>query len=1775
MNIPGLGRQPGNGSAVPQQFSNYQSGNVFVQQPMPNMAMSGRPIMQQMQRPYPPPPDQMMRPVQGMYNGQQQQVVDQLTHPPPQLVQVPSMDYHLVGMDPAGAPRYRMSQPAVFTPNMSQLPPQNMVVRQQWTTASGVPSLPRAYAGLPTQLGPPPTAYVAHMLQRPPQMMHPSRPDTDAGDASAVDAANRMMPTTGYTPQVRGSGPPFLMQRPGLMTETQHPVPQPVDGGMPMRTWPIQSQPSTTYVGDAGGQMRPAVLMRQAAPSQPPPQAGIRPPLLPPHLNTASPAFVPGVGSNQVLPRGGFPPEMMGARIVQRYSGMQPAVPDPSANQQQQPNYFSQNPAGPAAGQYYAQSQIQQQQQQAYLMSQMRAPTPDVAQSYVPYAHTPAETYEQSTPLDDSGYSSAAGSQNFNYEQYMNQSQTQSAPYSGYQPQSLPYAGYEDSSVAAANAVNRMTPDLVRHSRAIKIVDPNTGEEVKANSTPTGEQDMKKGFISDTSPRVPALITDPKTGLNVLTGAAPSVDHMHEAVDVKFNVSVEARPTSVSPPAQPLPDVAASTLRQPLTMTSASSLLSTSDTDQAAVEYLTSCVEPPDESTITGKSSPTDTASATTCILPKTVAMTPMTSTSSDLQDGVAGGVTAAYGSESTSLAVSDTDSGFIRDIDETGSQEANEASLSEGQQEMQRMHGSSDNLSLALSTVASQDDTESTDTLVDIVQNTETSELVDSTVKDGAAPENGSCSNVNMSVNEGIKLAGYEMTGSPQSDTTVPTDVDESTTTDVMSFSADNEEEDEDIAVVTSVVPLDLQRLSEDEAGGTGTVAAATIVEQPEFLEQTTISEDVTSGSPDEPSLRPSMIPGGCAEISGAAIEGEKVKEIEQPDKEELELKRETVEDQTALVIRDASTDADAAAAGAVDESDGPKVAFTFGDDEQDEFRDAEGNGIAAEQQSQQKNDGDNAPSGALDHRTGDQKLRYDRDFLLKLRTCEESQRKPDGLPPLPEIYIDMAQPQPNPYFAAISQNIGRYHGSSPSMLNYQAPPNDFAPDFVCMPPMGGGGVRGMNSSISFNRRGSNQRRPPERVINVSLHDVQLHTTDNAWKPVILRPQDAADEDMEKTELLYKKFRGILNKLTPEKFETLLQKVHELTIDTEDRLDGCIAIIFEKAISEPGFSVQYAKLAHALINIQVPLKERPTETINFRKLLLNRCQKEFEKDKQEEIDIERRQKQIEETTSEEEKKILMADKEEAVTKSRRRSLGNIRFIGELFKLKMLTEKIMFECVFKLLTAADYDSLECLCRLLTTVGKDLDYDKTKSTLDQCFHRINKFARDKNVVNRIRFMLQDVIELRNSKWVPRRVDNKPKTIDQIHKEAKEEEQQRQVMIRSAPPPPATVMSGAPQRRQKHDDGVTAVDDGWKMATNKTRNTFDPSRMKINVTKDAESIQLGPAGRPGGALSWQKGSSGGGAVTGLGMKDDVEVVLAPSNRYTPLGSGSADAQKNRGARGVRSVHQNAASPTRASQFASSTPHSRLRNLPPRLLDKELARNKNPAGDMVPRRSPTMDAYLPSEAAARSSPTSVDEQVPEVTVKPDERQFSDADIRRKTKCLLEEYFETKDVSEAIERIRELGVPMPLFIHHAVNCVMEKTSGACKATGVLCYKLAVENLLMVEDYVRGLQSILEDADDMSIDIPKIWQYLGEFIAPMLQHAGLSFVASACRQLVVPERVPVFVDEVLKSASELLGYNEVQRLWTKSAHEFSDLLSNEPSFITSQKSESISADDRQQSSED
>ncbi|ETE56348.1 hypothetical protein L345_17941, partial [Ophiophagus hannah] len=77
----------------------------------------------------------------------------------------------------------------------------------------------------------------------------------------------------------------------------------------------------------------------------------------------------------------------------------------------------------------------------------------------------------------------------------------------------------------------------------------------------------------------------------------------------------------------------------------------------------------------------------------------------------------------------------------------------------------------------------------------------------------------------------------------------------------------------------------------------------------------------------------------------------------------------------------------------------------------------------------------------------------------------------------------------------------------------------------------------------------------------------------------------------------------------------------------------------------------------------------------------------------------------------------------------------------MLTEAIMHDCVVKLLKNHDEESLECLCRLLTTIGKDLDFEKAKPRMDQYFNQMEKIVKERKTSSRIRFMLQDVIDLR--------------------------------------------------------------------------------------------------------------------------------------------------------------------------------------------------------------------------------------------------------------------------------------------------------------------------------------------------------------------------------------------------------------------------------------------------
>lgn len=183
-------------------------------------------------------------------------------------------------------------------------------------------------------------------------------------------------------------------------------------------------------------------------------------------------------------------------------------------------------------------------------------------------------------------------------------------------------------------------------------------------------------------------------------------------------------------------------------------------------------------------------------------------------------------------------------------------------------------------------------------------------------------------------------------------------------------------------------------------------------------------------------------------------------------------------------------------------------------------------------------------------------------------------------------------------------------------------------------------------------------REINKGLEpqrDVTLHKAESAWRPRRMQDQTETDKTIKVTEEIYKKIRSTLNKLAPQKFQTLVRQVTEMEINTEERLKGVADLIFERAISEPCFCVAYACMCRNLATIKVVSTSKQGEFVNFRAILLTRCQREFENDKDLGKEMQKRRKIIAETKDTKKREGLCEELEMVEIKARNRSIGNIR----------------------------------------------------------------------------------------------------------------------------------------------------------------------------------------------------------------------------------------------------------------------------------------------------------------------------------------------------------------------------------------------------------------------------------------------------------------------------------------------------------------------------------------
>ncbi|KAL7400529.1 hypothetical protein ABVT39_013470 [Epinephelus coioides] len=849
------------------------------------------------------------------------------------------------------------------------------------------------------------------------------------------------------------------------------------------------------------------------------------------------------------------------------------------------------------------------------------------------------------------------------------------------------------------------------------------------------------------------------------------------------------------------------------------------------------------------------------------------------------------------------------------------------------------------------------------------------------------------------------------------------------------------------------------------------------------------------------------------------------------------------------------------------------------------------------------------------EEKKQYDREFLLGFQFISASMNKPEGLPAISDVVLDKANKTP-------------LRQLDPSRLTGMNCGPDFTPSFANLgrPGMGGGGrgpPPGMGMGVGGQRRSQQmQRKEPRKIItSMSLSDdVQLNKAEKAWKPSTKKARArGAEEDNDaenlKTQDLFKRVRSILNKLTPQKFQQLMKQVTELTIDTEERLKGVIDLTFEKAISEPDFSVAYANMCRCLMGLKVQTTDKPGATVNFRKLLLNRCQKEFEKDKDDDEIFEKKQKELEAASVAEEKQRLIDELQEAKDKARRRSLGNIKFIGELFKLKMLTEVIMHDCIVKLLKNHDEESLECLCRLLSTIGKDLDFEKAKPRMDQYFNQMEKIIKERKTSSRIRFMLQDVLDLRRNNWVPRRGDQGPKTIDQIHKDAELEEHREQMKVQQAliskkepsGGPGGRMGGGGPGGRggpHTPGRGAPPQDEGWNTVPISKNRPIDTSRLsKITKTPvlDFNNQLLAPGGK-GTWGSWGKGSSGGTSAkpADTGAEPGGRPATSTLNRFSalqqPSSSSGSSLDSDR-----RVPQRNSSSRDRSDRFDRSDRGSdRFDRRDDRRDDRdrnrlqvtkrsfsreneERSREREQRGSADPvRRVASMTDDRGSRERARSKEnvkreTAATPPPPQTPTKP---ALTEEELNKKSTAIIEEYLHINDMKEALQCVQELSSTQLLyvFVRNGLESTLERSTIAREHMGLLLQQLIKNNILPTQQYFNGLQEILEVAEDMAIDIPHIWLYLAELITPMLHEGGIpmgELFREISKPLIPLGKAGVLLVQILTLLCKEMSHKKAGTMWREAGLRWKDFLPEDVDvnkFVTEKNVEFTLGDESEES---
>jgi len=539
------------------------------------------------------------------------------------------------------------------------------------------------------------------------------------------------------------------------------------------------------------------------------------------------------------------------------------------------------------------------------------------------------------------------------------------------------------------------------------------------------------------------------------------------------------------------------------------------------------------------------------------------------------------------------------------------------------------------------------------------------------------------------------------------------------------------------------------------------------------------------------------------------------------------------------------------------------------------------------------------------------------------------------------------------------------------------------------------------------------------------------------------------------RQLKGILNKLTPQNFEKLFEQVKEVNIDSVATLTGVISQIFDKALMEPTFCEMYANFCFHLAGA-LPDFSEDNEKITFKRLLLNKCQEEFERGEREEAEADK-------TEEEGEIKQTKEEREEKRIRARRRMLGNIRLIGELFKKKMLTERIMHECIKKLFGNCDdpdEENIEALCKLMSTIGEMIDRAKAKEHMDAYFGMMHKMSTSQKLSSRVRFMLRDSIDLRRNKWQQRRKVEGPKKIEEVHRDAAQERHAQSSRLGRGPAVSSVSRRGAPSMdygsrgssalassssQQGSIRGMPPHSRGSQDIRYEERNQFDNRTvLPQRVVKD-EAITLGPQG----------GLARGMSIRGLSPASNTELPSVIDHRRILSGSN-----------GYNSV----------TDWTSSS-------------------GREDSSSIIPDRTSGRTSASSQSAGPSQRPASQEGR-------PGSKSYSEDELREKSVLAIREYYSAKDEKEVALCIEELNARSfyPSVVSLWVNDSFERKDMERELLAKLLVSLCSgrHNLLSKQQLSDGLSSVLTLLEDTLSDAPRATEYLGRLFARFVEESIL-----------------------------------------------------------------------------